>query len=104
MSVTVRDNRATNRYEVLSGGEVAGFAEYALRGHEIALFNTEIAGRFDGQGLGSILAEAALADARARGLKVVPTCEFIAGHIRAHPDRYLDLVVRRMRKEVMAER
>lgn len=102
MSVAVRDNRAINRYEVLSDGQVAGFTEYDLRRHEIALFNTEISSGFDEQGLGSFLAQAALEDARARGLGVVPTCEFIASYIRAHPDRYLDLVVRRMRKEVMA--
>ena len=53
--------------------------------------HTEIDDAFEGQGLGSTLAKAALADAREHGLRVVPLCPFIAGYIKKHPE-YTDLV------------
>ncbi|MEU6018055.1 GNAT family N-acetyltransferase [Streptomyces sp. NPDC047515] len=82
-----------SRYEVLVGddGETAGFAEYFLSEGEIAFIHTETDPRFAGRGLGGLLAQGALDDARARGLHVMPYCPFIQGWIRKHPE-YADLV------------
>ena len=48
------------------------------------------------QGLYYRLARAALEDARARGLMVVPFCPFIADFIERHLDQYRDLVAPEM--------
>lgn len=42
-------------------------------------------------GVGSALVEHALDFAKNRGLKVVPTCSFVASYINAHP-QYKDIV------------
>ncbi|MCN9241675.1 N-acetyltransferase [Streptomyces sp. RY43-2] len=84
-----------SRYEVLAGDdgtETAGFAEYFLSEGEIAFIHTETDPRFAGRGLGGLLAQSALDDARARGLHVLPYCPFIRGWIRKHPE-YADLVL-----------
>jgi uncharacterized protein len=47
-------------------------------------------------GLGGRLACAALDDACARGLMVMPYCPFIAGYIERHIDEYGDLVAPEM--------
>jgi uncharacterized protein len=47
-------------------------------------------------GLGGWLARAALDDARARGLMVMPFCPFIADFIECHIDEYGDLVASEM--------
>jgi predicted GNAT family acetyltransferase len=47
-------------------------------------------------GLGGRLARAALDDARARRLVVVPYCPFIAAYIERHLDEYGDLVAPEM--------
>ena len=60
---------------------------------------TEVYESYEGLGLGSRLARAALDDARARGLKVMPLCPFIAGFIERHLDEYRDLVVLEMLSE-----
>jgi predicted GNAT family acetyltransferase len=87
----VVDNPEKGRFEIHDGDEVAGFAEYHLHGNEIALLHTEVADRFEGQGLGGTLARHVLDDARERDRAVLPYCPFIRGWITRHPD-YVDLV------------
>src|SRR5829696_9874243 len=100
MNTEVRNNRAENRYEVLAGGELAGYAQYVLPRGRIAFVHTEVYEAYEGMGLGSRLAQAALDDARARGLVVVPFCPFIAGFIERHLDEYRDLVAPEMLAEM----
>jgi predicted GNAT family acetyltransferase len=92
VSVEVSDNRDRARYEIWTGGQRAGFAQYRLDSGSITFVHTEIDPGHQGAGLGSRLARAALDDVRARQLAVVPLCPFIAGYIRRHRDDYLDLV------------
>lgn len=96
MAAHVVDNPDQSRFEVIAGDdgtEVAGFAEYFLSeaDGEIAFTHTEIDPKFGGQGLGGVLAKAALDAARERGLAVLPYCPFIRGWIRKHPE-YAELV------------
>lgn len=98
----VVDNADRHRYEIRSGSELAGFAVYQLSDRTLTFTHTEIEAKYDGQGLGSRLAKAALDDLRARGLHAVPLCPFIAGWIRNHPI-YLDLVDERHRRNVEPE-
>jgi uncharacterized protein len=100
VSGQVRDNPAESRYEVFSDGQLAGFAQYVLRGDRITMFHTEVDPAFEGEGLGVELAREALNDVRSRGLMVEPLCPFIASFIRHHRDEYLDLVVPEMREKV----
>jgi predicted GNAT family acetyltransferase len=90
-NVTVRDNPEAGRYEALVGEAVAGFAEYRLVGGRVVFTHTEVADAFEGHGVGSVLAKAALDDVRAKGKPVTPLCPFIAAYIRRHPE-YVDLV------------
>jgi predicted GNAT family acetyltransferase len=100
VSGQVRDNPAESRYEVLSDGKLAGFAQYRLRDDRITMYHTEVDPPFEGEGLGGQLAREALDDVRSRGLLVVPVCPFIASFIRHRQDEYLDLVVPEMREKV----
>ena len=65
----------------------------------IAFVHTEVYKSYESLGLGSRLARAALEDARARGLKVMPFCPFIAGFIERHLDEYGGLVAPEMLSE-----
>jgi uncharacterized protein len=88
--MSVRDNPAQNRYELAIGDHTA-FASYRLRDGVITLLHTEVPGQLSGKGIGSQLARGALDDVRARGLKVVARCEFMAGFIGKHAE-YSDLL------------
>jgi predicted GNAT family acetyltransferase len=90
-SVTVVDDPDEERYEAVVDGAVAGSAFYHLRPGRIVFLHTEVDPAYEGHGVGSRLAKGALDDARAKGLRVVPRCPFIAHYIREHPE-FQDLV------------
>src|SRR5690606_19380608 len=92
-TIEVADNVAAARFEVRLDGTVVGFADYVLKGGTIILSHTEVQPEFEGRGLGSRLARAALDAARDAGLKVIPRCPSIARYIDRHPE-YADLVAR----------
>jgi predicted GNAT family acetyltransferase len=89
--VQVIDDPDTQRYTIWVQGERAGFAQYSHQPGRYVFTHTEVDDRYEGQGLGSTLAEAALDDVRAKGERVVPLCPFIASYIDRHP-AYADLV------------
>ncbi len=88
---SVTNNEADSRYEIHLDGTVVGFADYTVGPGVIAIPHTEVDPAFEGRGLGSRLARAALDDIRQRGMRVAPHCPFIATYIRRHPE-YADLV------------
>ena len=90
-AVRVVDNPARRRYEAYVGDAPAGFVTYVARPGSLVLVHTEIDAAVEGHGVGSRLAAGVLDDIRARGLRVVPRCPFIAAFIGRHPE-YADLV------------
>lgn len=92
--VEVRHEPEQHRYAAYLDGALAGFADYRLEEApaRIVFTHTEVDPGFEGRGVGSALARAALDDVRAAGERgVVPQCPFIRGWIEKHPD-YADLV------------
>lgn len=90
MQSSVRDNPAAHRFELDVEGETA-VANYRLDGDTMVFTHTETPQHLQGRGIASALVRAALEMARARGLKVVPRCGFVADYIRRHPE-FRDLV------------
>ncbi len=90
--VEIRHDESGNRYQAYVDGELAGGAYYELDDQRIVFTHTEVDDAFEGKGVGSALARAALDDVRANSTRrVVPRCPFIKGWIEKHPD-YEDLV------------
>jgi predicted GNAT family acetyltransferase len=96
INAEVRKNPAEYRYEVWVDDELAGYTQYVLRPGRIAFLHTEVYQPYKGMGMGGRLARAALDDARARGLMVMPFCPFIAAYIERYRDEYGDLVAPEM--------
>jgi predicted GNAT family acetyltransferase len=89
----VRDNPAELRYEAYCGDRLLGEIRYRTEPGIVVLVHTEVAPAAEGTGVGSRLVAGALDDIRARGLRVVPRCPFVAAYIRRHSE-YADLVDR----------
>jgi predicted GNAT family acetyltransferase len=83
--VSVRNNEAGSRYELEAEGGIA-FAAYGMEDGTIVFHHTIVPEALEGRGIGSALVMGALADVRARGLKVVPLCPFVRGWIERHPE------------------
>lgn len=92
MSTEVRHNTERSRYELLDGDEVVAVADYRPGGDGVLVFpHTEVAHHARGQGHGATLVRAALDDVRERGMRVVPSCWYVADFIRDNPS-YRDLL------------
>ena len=87
------DDPDRHRFELRSGEEVIGFIDYQLASSTIVLVHTEVDPAHNGQGHAATLARGALDDARSRGLRVVPSCSYVASYVRKHPE-YAGLVER----------
>ncbi|WP_201464695.1 GNAT family N-acetyltransferase [Janibacter melonis] len=89
--VEVTDHPEQTRYEARVDGALAGFVDYQLTSELSVLTHTEVDPAYEGRGVGSALARAALDDVRARGLKALVICPFITGWIGHHRE-YADLL------------
>lgn len=92
MGISVLLNGELNRFEIFSDGQLAGFADFRMRGTTMVFPHTEIDPKFGGKGLGSTLIEYALDDAAAKKLMVAPYCPFVSKFISKNQDKYLYLV------------
>jgi predicted GNAT family acetyltransferase len=89
--VTTEVRRGEDRYEILVDGEVAGTLTTTMLDGRLVLDLTRVHEEFAGQGLASQLAQWALDDARAQGLRVLPMCPYVSKWLTTHPE-YQDLV------------
>ena len=95
MTTDIAHQPQGHRYELTIDGRMAAKIDYRMRGEgTVDLIHTEVVPEHEGQGLGSKIAKFALDDARSRGLKVIPSCSYIAGYVRKHPE-YSDLMAQR---------
>lgn len=86
----VTDNTERRRFELVENGLTA-FADYRLHRGVLVLPHVEAPVPLRGTGAAGRLMAGLLELARARGLKVMPTCPYAAAYIRRHP-QYGDLV------------
>ena len=92
-AITVVRRPDERRYELLLDGQPVGELVYRDRdGGVVAFLHTEVDPDTRLRGLGSALVAAALDDARARELRVVPICPFVDAYIQRHPE-YAELAV-----------
>ena len=91
MSLDIRDNEQESRFETTVDSNVA-YVAYDLEDPDRIVFtHTTVPEALSGRGLANELVTHALDAARARGLKVVPQCSFVAKFMKKHPE-YEDLL------------
>jgi len=92
--IEITNNEKESQLEA-STLEGLAYLRYRLMRHgALVLIHTEVPAALEGRGLASRLARAGLEMARARGLKVIVKCPFVASFIERHPE-YQDLVLER---------
>jgi predicted GNAT family acetyltransferase len=89
-ALAVHHDAAARRFETVVDG-YKSFLSYEEAGERVIDFrHTFVPEELRGRGIASRLVEHALRHARARGLKVIPTCPFVANLMRRRPE-YRDL-------------
>ena len=85
--MTVTHDAAAHRFEADLGPDGVAYLAYAPAGDKVIdLLHTVVPDAAQGRGVGSELAAAAFDHARSAGLRVIPTCPFVAEWLREHPD------------------
>jgi uncharacterized protein len=84
-SPEVLDNAADSRFELTTDGHVA-VLEYRLDGDRMVLTHTGVPDELEGRGIGGRLVRAAVGEAEAQHLTLVPQCSFAASWLERHPD------------------
>jgi predicted GNAT family acetyltransferase len=101
LDVVVTNNQAARRYEAHVGTDLVGLTTYLLDGDRVVFTHAEVYPRWEGEGVGSALARAALDDVVSQGKLITPKCPFIVDYVQRHPS-YLDHVDPRHRSQLEA--
>ena len=84
MTLSITHNRAASRFETAAQGMHAE-CSYRRSGELLELHHTEVPTALQGQGVAAALVQAALDWARSEGLRVRPTCSYVASYMRRNP-------------------
>ena len=84
-------NPAAQRFESGLGADRAECC-YRRQGNVLELHHTEVPPALQGLGLAGLLVQTALDWARANGLRVQPSCSYVASYMQRHPETQ-DLLV-----------
>jgi predicted GNAT family acetyltransferase len=86
----IRHNQAAHRFEAGHAPNLARL-DYRMSGQSVDMIHVEVPEEYQGQGLAGGLTLTALNWARAKGLKVIPSCPYVKVYLKKHPE-FSDLV------------
>jgi predicted GNAT family acetyltransferase len=85
MDPDITDNADQHQYELPVEGDVA-VVTYNLSEPNLMITETLVPVPLEGRGIASRLAKHVIADARERGLVILPVCPFFAAYFQKHPE------------------
>lgn len=83
--LNIQHNAAASCFEATLAGHRAECA-YRRQGEVLVLHHTAVPDALQGQGVAAALVAHTLAWARAQGLRVRPTCSYVASYMRRHAE------------------
>ncbi|MEO5733434.1 MAG: GNAT family N-acetyltransferase [Rubrivivax sp.] len=97
MNETIIHNRNAQRFEVAPtsapnpdqtprAAPTAAVCDYVLKDGVATFHHTQVPAALQGRGIAGELVSSALTWARNEGIKVRPTCSYVAAYIRRHPE------------------
>ncbi len=83
MNTAVQHHPEHHRFDAVVDGHLA-LCSYQRQGDTLVLHHTEVPAALQGRGVAAALVAATLAWARHEGLRVRPTCSYVASYMRRH--------------------
>ena len=84
-NINVVNNADKRRFEVALGNDIA-MIEYQRAGNNIIYTHTEVPEAFEGKGIATRMAYAAMEYAKENGFKVQALCPFVDKYVKEHPE------------------
>jgi predicted GNAT family acetyltransferase len=81
----VTNDEAAGRFQAVVDGYTAELT-YRVTGDRMVITHTGVPPAIEGRGIGSALVRAAVEDATARDLTIVPLCPFVGAWLDRHPE------------------
>ncbi len=85
MTTEITHNTDDHRYELALDGEFVGVVEYRDADGVREIFRTAVDPAVRGRGLAAELLARSVADIRAEGLLLLPTCAYALDYVSKHP-------------------
>ncbi|CAN5385316.1 hypothetical protein BH11ARM2_BH11ARM2_03790 [soil metagenome] len=85
-TITVVHSPERDRYEILDGDHVFGYASAIEANGTVTFPHVEIDPAYEGKGFGSRLVREALGEAKGRGLRIAAHCPFVVAYLQRHPE------------------
>ena len=82
-------NPAESRFEISLDGQLAKL-DYMEDGDSIVMTHVGVPIEFRGHGIAAIITKAGLDYAKAKSLRVIPMCSYVAAYLRRNP-QYIEL-------------
>lgn len=89
--MSVEHDRTSRRFTLAASSGTAVLAYAPAGSGVLELYSTYVPPADRGRGIGARLVQAAIEYARSEGLRVIPTCWYVAQWLRHHPE-HADLV------------
>ncbi|MDE2404253.1 MAG: N-acetyltransferase [Sphingomonadales bacterium] len=87
VTITRHDAGTSGEYHAhVAGSDTIGRLTWVTRGGARDAEHTLVPEAIGGRGVAGRLVEALIADARAQGFKVIPTCSYVAAQFKRHPE------------------
>jgi predicted GNAT family acetyltransferase len=87
MTPEIHHNPAESRFEATVQAQSC-VVDYRLHGNVMTITRTYVPPLLEGRGIAAALVAAALAHARASGLRVRPACSYVARYLHRHPEAH----------------
>lgn len=82
-------NPTESRFEIRLDGQLAKL-DYVEDGDSIVMTHVGVPMKFRGHGIAAIITKAGLDYAKAKSLRVIPMCSYVAAYLRRNP-QYIEL-------------
>lgn len=89
---SISHDTTAKKFFLVEDGKEAHLMYREIAGKVWDLYHTFVPPEFRGKGVASLLAEAALNEAKKEGKKIIPNCSYVQAYLKRHPE-YNDMVM-----------